>query len=77
MTNREMEAAIRGLQDAMVVTAHLEKRQSAPLKQHAAELDELASFRRRTEQNLAEATDKLNALIDLMDRHLREGGERS
>jgi hypothetical protein len=29
----------------------------------------------RFETGLAEATDKLNALIDLMDRHLREHGE--
>jgi hypothetical protein len=29
----------------------------------------------RVETGLAEATDKLNALIDLMDRHLREHGE--
>ena len=27
---------------------------------------------RKTDERLAEATDKLNALIDLMDRHLRE-----
>ena len=27
---------------------------------------------RKTDERLAEATDKLNGLIDLMDRHLRE-----
>lgn len=56
MDDDEMQAAIRELQDAMVVMAHLEKKQSEQLL-------ELQGFRYRTEQNLAEITDKLNGLI--------------
>jgi len=60
MTNPAMEAAIKEIQDALVVMAHLEK----PQTEH---LVELAEFRRRTEQNLAEITDKLNGLIGYID----------
>jgi hypothetical protein len=69
-----MEEAIKELQDAMVVMAHLEKRQPEILKQHArmiethdAYLQELHEFRRRTDQNLAEITDKLNGLIGYVE----------
>jgi hypothetical protein len=54
--------------------AHLEARQSAMLKKHAtmlmnhdSHLDEINEYRRRTEQNLAEITDKLNGLIGFVD----------
>jgi hypothetical protein len=67
MTNERMQAAI---QDAMVVMAYVEKRQSEILKTHAEHLAEIneyrreaEEFRRRTDQNLAEITDKLNGLI--------------
>jgi len=73
-----MEQAIKELQDAMVVMAHLEKRQTEVLKQHArmiethdAYLEELQEFRRRTDQNLAEITDKLNGLIGSLRISLR------
>jgi hypothetical protein len=59
----DIEQAVKDLQDAMVVMAHIEKRQT----EH---LEELLEFRHITEkslakidQNLAEITDKLNRLI--------------
>jgi len=72
-----MQGAIKDLQDAMVVMAHLEKRQTEILKAHAdllnshvdllnshdEHLGEIEEFHRRTDQNLAEITDKLNGLI--------------
>jgi hypothetical protein len=70
MDNHQMQAAIQELQGAMVVMAHLEKHQTEILKQHARMiekhdllLEETQEFRRRTGQNLAEITDKLNGLI--------------
>ena len=67
MDNEQMQAAIRELQDAMVVMAHLEKKQS----EHLVELQE---FRHRTEQNLAEITDKLNGLIGYVAGERPDGG---
>jgi hypothetical protein len=70
MGNEQMQAAIKELQDTMVVMAHIEKRQS----EHISELVEFRiqseklqlqseKFRIRTEENLAEIADKLNGLI--------------
>jgi hypothetical protein len=56
MGNEQMQAAIKELQDTMVVMAHIEKSQTEHIR-------ELMQFRLRTEQNLAEITDKLNGLI--------------
>ena len=47
----------------MIVIAEIEKRQTALLREHAEHLGELLEFHRRTDQNLAEITDKLNGLI--------------
>ena len=58
-----IERAIKDLQDTLIVIAEIEKRQSAMLREHAEHLGELLEFRRRTDQNLAEITDKLNGLI--------------
>jgi hypothetical protein len=51
-----------------------ELRRSALLKDHAkmlrdhdSHLEEIAEYRRRTDQNLAEITDKLNGLIGFVD----------
>lgn len=74
MNNEQMQEVIRNLQDAMVVMAHLEKRQDeriARTEEEVARLtafrlrteQEIVEFRHRTEQNLAEITDKLNGLI--------------
>ena len=56
MDNEQMQAAIKDLQDAVVVMAHIEKQQSEHIR-------DLRQFQHRTEQNLAEITDKLNGLI--------------
>jgi chromosome segregation ATPase len=72
-----MEQAVKDLQDALIVISEIERRQSALLLEHSerivnieqhlervARLEaESAEFRRRTDQNLAEITDKLNGLI--------------
>ncbi len=63
MANEQMQAAIKELQDTMVVMAHIEKVQS----EHISELVEFRvqseKLRLRTEENLAEISDKLNGLI--------------
>ncbi len=70
MSSEQMQAAIKELQDTMVVMAHIQKTQS----EHLGELIdfriqserlqiESEKFRRRTEENLSEITDKLNGLI--------------
>ena len=68
-----MEAAIKDLQDSMIVISEIEKRQSALLLTHSkwiANHDaELKEYRRRTDQNLAEITDKLNGLIGFVGGH--------
>ena len=56
-----MEGAIKELQDAMVVIAHIEKRQS--LKEHSERIVRIEEYHQRVEMNLAEITDKLNGLI--------------
>ena len=73
-----LEKAVKDLQDNQVVLAEIERRQSALLREHSdrivaseeyvARLNaESAEFRRRTDQNLAEISDKLNGLIGYMD----------
>jgi hypothetical protein len=62
-----IERASKELQDNLLVIAEIEKRQSALLRQHSELHAESAEFRRRTEQDLAEITDKLNGLIGYMD----------
>ena len=57
-----MDAAIKELQDAMVVIAHIEKRQSE-LKEHSERIVRVEEYHQRVEMNLAEITDKLNGLI--------------
>jgi len=56
MSGEQMRDAIRELQDTLVVMALIEKTQTEHLR-------DLVQFRIRTEQNLAEITDKLNGLI--------------
>jgi predicted nucleic acid-binding Zn-ribbon protein len=61
------EQAIKDLQDALIVIAEIEKRQSTLLREHSERIVRLEAesleFRRRTDQNLAKITDKLNGLI--------------
>ena len=59
----DMEGAIKELQDATVVMAHIEKRQSELLKEHSERIVLIEQYHQRTELNLAEITDKLNGLI--------------
>jgi len=68
------EQAIKDLQDTLVVIGEIERRQSKLLRDHAQllrehdeHLGEMQEFRRRTERNLAEITDKLNGLIGWAD----------
>ena len=85
MANEQMQAAIKELQDALVVMAHLEKRQTERLVKTEEEADhlvafrlrtekEIEEFRHRTEQNLAEITDKLNGLIGYIEGQHPRGG---
>jgi len=82
MENEPVQAAIKRLEDAMVVMAYMEARQTDRLLRQEKEIEDLsvaralvdhtvlrlreesAVFQRRTDQNLAEMTDKLNGLID-------------
>jgi hypothetical protein len=61
------EQAIKDLQDNLVVISEIERRQSKLLREHSEMLGEVTEFRRRTEQNLSEITDKLNGLIGYLD----------
>ena len=67
MTN--LEQAVKDIQDTLVMIAQIEKRQSTMLREHAEHLGELLEFRRRTDQNLAEITDKLNGLTGYVAGH--------
>jgi hypothetical protein len=76
MTN--LEKAVKDPQDNLLVLAEIERRQSEMLREHSEVLvvnernianlnAESAVFQHRTDQNLAEITDKLNGLIGYMD----------
>ena len=78
----DMQAAIKQLQETAIVMAGIQARQAEAIKDHAEWLQahdramlELDARMVRHERNLdrielglAEATDKLNALIDIVDR---------
>jgi len=57
------ERAIKDLQDTLILITETEKRQSAHGERIVRLGAESLEFRRRTDQNLAEITDKLNGLI--------------
>jgi hypothetical protein len=70
MSSQQMQAAIQELQETMVVMAHIEKRQTEHIRdllEFRIQSEKLQiqseTFRKRTEENLAEITDKLNGLI--------------
>ena len=70
MSSEQMQAAIKELQETMVVMAYIEKKQSEHIRDlvdfrtQSERLQMQAdTFRKRTEENLAEITDKLNGLI--------------
>ena len=69
-----MQAVIRELQDTLTVMVEIERRQSSTLPEHSERIvgleeqtsedrREIVKYQKRTEQNLAEITDKLNGLI--------------
>ncbi len=62
-----VENAIKELKDNLLVIAEIERRQSELLREHSELIAESTVFQRRTEQNLAEITDKLNGLIGYID----------
>ena len=63
MSSEKMQAAIQELQETMVVMAHIEKTQTEHIKELVQFRIQSERFRLRTEENLAEITDKLNGLI--------------
>jgi hypothetical protein len=75
MGNEQMQAAIKELQDTMVVMAHIEKTQSEHIRDLVEFRVQSENFRLRTEQNLAEITDKLNGLIGYVEGQ-RPGGSK-
>jgi hypothetical protein len=75
MGNEQMQAAIKELQDTMVVMAHIEKTQSEHIRDLVQFRVQSEKFRLRTEQNLAEITDKLNGLIGYVAGQ-RPGGSK-
>ncbi len=46
------------------------------VREARSDVQELKEFRRRTEQNLAEITEKLDALIDVVDKSIRRNGRK-
>lgn len=79
MTN--LERAVKDLQDNLVVISEIERRQSELLKVHSERLvlieAESAEYRRRTDQNLAEITDRLNGLIGYVSEQHPPSAPRS
>jgi len=70
----DMQAAIKQLQETAIVMAGIQARQAEAIKDHTEWLvqHDQAMLRHeaimaRVELGLAEATDKLNALIDIVD----------
>lgn len=63
MSNEQMQTVVRELQESMVVMAHIEKIQSEHIRELIEFRVQSEKFRLRTEENLAEITDKLNGLI--------------
>ena len=70
----DMQAVIRELQDTLTVMVEIERRQSSTLREHRERIEAMeretaehylrsAKYQERTDQNLAEITDKLNGLI--------------
>jgi len=60
------------IEDAMAVQAHLEKRMSERIKEHAAFIERHEEFIQRHKILMTEFDDKLNAPIDVV-RHCESG----
>ncbi len=68
-----MQAAIKELQETAIVMSGIQAGQAAVVKEHGEWLEQHEKTMRRIELNLAEATDKLNALIHFVDdQHRRD-----
>ncbi len=72
-----MQAAITELQETVVVMAHIEKKQTEHINELVQFRIESEKFRLRTEENLAEITDKLNGLIGYVAGEHRRGGPKT
>ena len=80
----DMQAAIKELQETAIVMAGIQARQAEALKYHSQWLAEhdksMADHRKRMEHietTLAEATDRLNGLIVIVDDLVRHRGKQS
>jgi hypothetical protein len=73
MGSEQMQGAIKELQDTMVVMAHIQKTQSEHIHELVQFRIQSERFRLRTEENLAEITDKLNGLIGYVAGQKPEG----
>jgi hypothetical protein len=73
MGNDHMQAAIKELQDTMVVMAHIENTQSEHIKELVQFRIQSERLQIRTETNLAEIADKLNGLIGYVAGHKPDG----
>jgi len=76
MSSEGMQGAIKELQEAMVVIAHIEKTQTEHIRELLDFRIESEKFRLRTETNLAEITDKLNGLIGYVDGQRPDKGPK-
>ena len=74
----DMQGAIKQLQETAIVMAGIQARQAEALKGHEHQSNLAEHERRMThiETNLSEATDKLNALISIVDDLARHRKER-
>jgi len=59
----DFDKTIEQLKQAVADIVQIDKDQNDVLKKHNQRVGEREQFRHRTEQNLAEITDKLNGLI--------------
>lgn len=66
--NGEFGRTVRDLKDALAVTAEVQRRQAAVQKSQAEWLEQMQRGQQMHEQRMAEIEDKLNALIDIIDR---------
>lgn len=71
-----LDRVMKQLEDTQIVMAAIQERQAEVQRLQAEESVAHAERIKHIETNLAEATDKLNALINLMDRHQKEHRER-
>ena len=73
----DFEAEINSLKDTLVVMAEIQRRQADVQRTQAERVAEHDKWMGRVERNLAEATDKLNALIEIVDGVIRKRPPKS